>query len=148
MVAGQSAAVFFSGMPSTAAGPVAETDTPTLMSAHAGAVMAADSASAHMVRRGRAWPVVVLENICIAPPDDGFDIEMRPLTTNARIEPARRDRYYKRAKSPSKYFIVVAAFRPRGAGCSRCAAQRQSARSCSRALAFITARPSARNPME
>jgi len=36
-VVGSSAAVFFSGMPSDAAGPVADTEMPTLMSAQAGA---------------------------------------------------------------------------------------------------------------
>ncbi len=47
IVAGSSSNVFFSGMPSEAAGPVADSETPTLMSAHA--VPAANSSAATSV---------------------------------------------------------------------------------------------------
>ncbi len=43
---GSSSNVFFSGMPSDAAGPVADSVTPTLMSACAGAAMTSAAASA------------------------------------------------------------------------------------------------------
>ena len=46
MVLGISAIVFFSGMPSEAAGPVADTVTPTLMSASAKVLASIAAASA------------------------------------------------------------------------------------------------------
>ncbi len=44
MVVGNKAMVFFSGMPSEAAGPVADTETPTLISANAAADKVASTA--------------------------------------------------------------------------------------------------------
>ena len=46
IVVGSSSNVFFSGMPSDAAGPVAEMVTPTLISASAGAATASTTAAA------------------------------------------------------------------------------------------------------